>query len=188
MKHYIWLSLLLALGVVQAEEAAEVAVENKAEAAPAEEDQSGGAAKEVAVENKAEAAPAEEDQSGGEAAGAPAEDQSGGEAKEEAPAEDAAAPKKLKRKGKKGRKGRTARNRRKGHKGGHNASAPSASVLNAYMNRVQSGEMGSTAPESSISATVSNQGGCTTGKCGLAIEGQNGGGMEANASVESMPA
>ena len=148
MKHYIWLSLLLALGVVQAaddkaeENKEEVAAPEKADEAPAEE----------AATEKADEAPAEE-------GAAPAAEEK----------TDESAPKQLKRKG---RKSRTRSRRKghkshKGHKGGHKAKTPSASVLNAYMNRVQSGEMCSTAPASSMSVTVSDQGACATGKCGL---------------------
>lgn len=168
MKHYIWLSLLLALGVVQAEDKPEEAKEEVATTAPE--------------------APAE-DAAATEKTEAPADDASP-EKTEETPAEDAAAPaedtsteespKKSKRKGKKNRKlkktikkGRkhikNSKNKKKGKgnkKGGRNVQTPSASVLNAYMNRVQSGEMYSAGP-ASMSAMPSDQGGCATGACGL---------------------
>ncbi|MBM3631484.1 MAG: hypothetical protein FJX00_00625 [Alphaproteobacteria bacterium] len=167
MKHYIWLSLLLAFGVVQAEDKPEEAKEEVA--APAEE-QGGESKEEVA---------------------APVEEQAG-EAKEEAVlAEDAAAlgaeqaveessgtkkskkSKKSKtkkiRKRKKGSKSKSHKKGRKYSKGGHKAHSPSPSVMNAYMNRVQNGEMCSAAPAASMSVMPSDQGGCATGNCALPV-------------------
>ena len=162
MKHYIWLSLLLALGVVQAEDKPEEATTEAApaEAAPAEEA--------TATEAPAESAPAEEATVTEESASA-GEDTSTEEK-----------PKKSKRKDKKNRKSKSIKKGRKhqknkkikkkikgSKKGGRNVQTTSGSVLNAYMNRVQSGEMYSTGSASSMSTMTSDQGGCATGNCGL---------------------
>ena len=164
MKHYIWLSVLLAVGVVGADDAA-VAKEEVAAAPEADKAEEAAAPEAPAAEaDKAEEAPAAEE--------VPTEDVAANSVEENKSDEDS--PKKSKKSKKSKRKG--SKSRRKGHKGhkghkgrkgGHKVSAPSSSVLNAYMNRVQSGEMCGTAPEASMSATVSGQGGCATGNCGL---------------------
>ena len=151
MKHYIWLSVLLAVGVVGAEDGAK-----------AEE-------KVAAAEEKVAAAPAADDEAASGAISGDAGEESNSERDTSKKSKKS---KKSKRKGKKGKgkkgsRSRKNKNRRKGRKGGHKVSAPSSSVLNAYMNRVQSGEMCVTSPESSMSATVSGQGGCATATCGL---------------------
>ncbi len=172
MKHYIWLSVLLAMGVVQAADAAKA--EEKVEAstdAPAAEDNTDAPAAEESAE-----APAADDEAASGAISADAGEESNSEGDSSKKSKKS---KKSKRKGKKGKKGKKSRkslknkNHRKGHKGGSKVSAPSSSVLNAYMNRVQNGEMYSNASGTSMTATVSDQGGCATGKCGLAIAEQS---------------
>ena len=161
MKHYIWLSVLLAVGVVGAEDGAKAEEKVAAAEAPAAE------------ADKTEEAPATDDEAASGAISADAGEESNSEGDTSKESEKS---KKSKRKGsksrknknrRKGHKGRKGRKVRKGRKGGHKVSAPSSSVLNAYMNRVQSGEMCVTSPESSMSATVSGQGGCATATCGL---------------------
>jgi len=175
MKHYIWLSLLLALGVVQAEDKPEEAKEEVAATAPEAPAEDAAAEKTEAPAEDAAAEKPEETPAEDAAAAAPAE-------------EDDAAPKKSKkskkskikdkiknrRNRKKGSKSKSPKKGRKYSKGGHKANSPSASVMNAYMNRVQSGEMCSTAPAASMNAPVVDQGGCATGKCGLPTPEQGG--------------
>ena len=166
MKHYIWLSVLLAAGVIKVAAAAEA---DKTDAPAAEAANAG-------EENKAEEAAAGEENKAEVEAAAPEEE-----------ADSNSEDKKSKKSKSKGKKARRARNRkkgRKGRKGGQKVNTPSASVLNAYMNRVQSGEMCSTAPESSMSVIASDQGACATGKCGLqAPEAAPEAASEANAAA-----
>ena len=170
MKHYIWLSLLLALGVVQAADKTE---EAPAEAPVVEEKAEAGAEKGGGSTTEAEEAPAEE-----KTDEATTEDAAAAPADEDAPKKSKKS-KKSKGKGKKSRRNKHSKGKgkkgRKHHHRGSKAKAPSPSVMNAYMNRVQSGEMCGTAPTASMGA---DQGGCATGNCGLPMPEQAAPGEE----------
>jgi hypothetical protein len=167
MKHYIWLSVLLALGVVQASDAAKAEEKTEAVAEPAATESTDASSSEETVE----ASPSADDEAASGVSADSAEDNTAQEdgSKKSKKSKKSKRKSKKGKKGKKGKKIRKNKSHRKSYKGGSKVSAPSSSVLNAYMNRVQNGEMYSTTSGNSMTATMSDQGGCATGKCGLAI-------------------